>query len=313
MCLYRGVRFLPPLFFPRTRARVALLFYYLSFIIVSVVPSRVLFCFLLFFQRFVCVFSPIRARTCARYHSTTTTTTTTSVAYTYNRRRPPRPPSHHPSVPEAPPQNVTAEAVSPTSILVQWQPPLSDRSNGQIVYYKVMVAENGMSDSEADPYRVENVTSYTLEDLKRWTEYKVWVLAGTSVGDGPSSYPITVRTREDGKHSRARHALIDTHTYIRHTHTRINKTRTLFGRFGGGKAEGIPVVCSSDGYWSIDTRHERRVFVVRRVSAPSQPRYTPTTIARARHPYFDPFRLPVDDPPVPRRTYMRGDDHNTAG
>ncbi|VVC24819.1 Hypothetical protein CINCED_3A017850 [Cinara cedri] len=100
-------------------------------------------------------------------------------------------------VPEAPPQNVTAEAVSPTSILVQWQPPQSDRSSGQIVYYKVMAAESGMSDSEALTHSVENVTTYTLDNLKRWTEYKIWVLAGTSVGDGPSSYPITVRTRED--------------------------------------------------------------------------------------------------------------------
>lgn len=103
-------------------------------------------------------------------------------------------------MPEAPPQNVTAEAVSPTSILVQWQPPRSDRSSGQIVYYKIMATESGMSDSEATTHTMENVTSYTLEDLKRWTEYKIWVLAGTSVGDGPPSYPITVRTREDGKH-----------------------------------------------------------------------------------------------------------------
>lgn len=104
------------------------------------------------------------------------------------------------AVPEAPPENVTAEALSPTSISVQWQPPTSDRSNGLIIYYKIMCTEIGMSDSDAEPYRVENVTSHVLENLKRWTEYKIWVLAGTSVGDGPSSYPITVRTREDGKH-----------------------------------------------------------------------------------------------------------------
>ncbi|XP_050443629.1 tyrosine-protein phosphatase Lar isoform X3 [Adelges cooleyi] len=100
-------------------------------------------------------------------------------------------------VPGAPPQNVTAEAISPTSITVQWQPPPSDRSNGHIVYYKIMAIEAGMSDSDATQYRVENSTTYTLDDLKRWTEYRIWVLAGTSVGDGPSSYPITVRTHED--------------------------------------------------------------------------------------------------------------------
>jgi len=141
------------------------------------------------------------------------------------------------TVPEAPPQNVTAEAVSPTSILVQWQPPMSDRSNGQIIYYKVMVAESGMSDSEAEPYRVENVTAYTLEGLRRWTEYKIWVLAGTSVGDGPSSFPLTVRTREDGKHiltPKTQQSLyitsIFTHTHT-HTHTLTHKyklTRPIY-------------------------------------------------------------------------------------
>lgn len=43
-----------------------------------------------------------------------------------------------------------------------------------------------------------NRTSFILDELKRWTEYRIWVLAGTSVGDGPPSYPITVRTHEDG-------------------------------------------------------------------------------------------------------------------
>lgn len=128
---------------------------------------------------------------------------------------------HTVTVPEAPPQNVTAEAVSPTSIQVQWQPPMSDRSNGQIIYYKVMAAESGMSDSEADSFRVENVTAYTLEGLRRWTEYKIWVLAGTSVGDGPSSFPLTVRTREDGKHiltPNTQQSLYNLHLYT-HTHT----------------------------------------------------------------------------------------------
>jgi receptor-type tyrosine-protein phosphatase F len=42
-----------------------------------------------------------------------------------------------------------------------------------------------------------NATRFVLDELKRWTTYRIWVLAGTSVGDGPSSFPITVRTHED--------------------------------------------------------------------------------------------------------------------
>lgn len=100
-------------------------------------------------------------------------------------------------VPGAPPRNVTAEAVGPTSILVKWEPPAIERSNGRIVYYKLQVVEAGRSDSEASIITLNN-TTHLLDELKRWTDYKIWVLAGTSVGDGPPSYPITVRTHEDG-------------------------------------------------------------------------------------------------------------------
>lgn len=88
-------------------------------------------------------------------------------------------------------------AEGPTSIRVSWEPPPADRSNGRIVYYKLQVVEAGRSDSEA-VVTVLNGTSFLLDELKRWTEYRIWVLAGTSVGDGPPSYPITVRTHEDG-------------------------------------------------------------------------------------------------------------------
>ncbi|XP_049808964.1 tyrosine-protein phosphatase Lar [Schistocerca nitens] len=100
-------------------------------------------------------------------------------------------------VPGAPPQNVRGEAVGPTSIRVTWDPPPADRSNGRIVYYKLQAVEAGRSDSEAHVITLQDNTSFTLDELKRWTEYRIWVLAGTSVGDGPSSYPITVRTHED--------------------------------------------------------------------------------------------------------------------
>lgn len=101
------------------------------------------------------------------------------------------------TVPGAPPRNVTGQAISPTSILVTWEPPPADRSNGRIVYYKLQVVESGRSDSEAKVIRL-NDTRFVLDELKKWTEYRIWVLAGTSVGDGPPSYPISVRTHEDG-------------------------------------------------------------------------------------------------------------------
>lgn len=100
-------------------------------------------------------------------------------------------------VPGAPPRNISAYATSPTTVEVSWLPPPSDRANGKIVYYKLFFVEAGRSDSEADAVKL-NKTSFLLDELKRWTEYKIWVLAGTSVGDGPRSYPITTKTHEDG-------------------------------------------------------------------------------------------------------------------
>lgn len=57
--------------------------------------------------------------------------------------------------------------------------------------------EADRSDSEATINKL-NATMFELDELKRWTTYRIWVLAGTSVGDGPASYPITVQTHEDG-------------------------------------------------------------------------------------------------------------------
>ncbi|XP_057663136.1 tyrosine-protein phosphatase Lar isoform X3 [Diorhabda carinulata] len=99
-------------------------------------------------------------------------------------------------VPGAPPTNVIGEAVSPTAIKVTWDPPPANRTNGNIIYYKLQFVESDRSDSEANVIKF-NGTTFVLDELKRWTTYRIWVLAGTSVGDGPSSYPITVRTHED--------------------------------------------------------------------------------------------------------------------
>lgn len=99
-------------------------------------------------------------------------------------------------VPGAPPRNITAEATSPTTIAISWSPPV-ERSNGRIIYYKVFFVESGRLENEASVSTLNN-TSIILDELKRWTEYKIWVLAGTSVGDGPRSHPILVKTHEDG-------------------------------------------------------------------------------------------------------------------
>lgn len=101
------------------------------------------------------------------------------------------------TVPGAPPRNVTGRAISTTAIEVSWEPPPMESANGRIAYYKLQVVETGRSDSEARVIKLSD-TKFILDELKKWTAYRIWVVAGTSVGDGPPSYPITVRTYEDG-------------------------------------------------------------------------------------------------------------------
>ncbi|CAH1716486.1 unnamed protein product [Chironomus riparius] len=100
-------------------------------------------------------------------------------------------------VPGAPPQNITATATSSSKIKVSWQPPPQDRANGRIMYYKLFFVEEGRLDTDADSIKLWNVTEFELDEMKKWTEYKIWILAGTSVGDGPRSIPIKCRTHED--------------------------------------------------------------------------------------------------------------------
>ena len=104
-------------------------------------------------------------------------------------------------VPGAPPQSVSAFAESSTSLRVVWKPPPDNKQNGIIIYYKIFYVPSSRSDSEATVVEIKSPSSteFVLDDLLKWTDYRVWMLAGTSVGDGPKSSPIVGRTDEDGE------------------------------------------------------------------------------------------------------------------
>ncbi|KAM9770293.1 protein sidekick-1-like isoform 2-T2 [Menidia menidia] len=102
------------------------------------------------------------------------------------------------SVPSGSPMNVTAEAVSSSRILLTWSAPAPAQRNGRILGYKVLYNEK---DSEGPPSvqvtEGEGNLSLLLRDLKKYTVYKLEVLAYTRMGDGPTSSPILLRTKED--------------------------------------------------------------------------------------------------------------------
>ncbi|KTG32005.1 hypothetical protein cypCar_00017108, partial [Cyprinus carpio] len=101
--------------------------------------------------------------------------------------------------PSGAPENVSAEAVSSTSILVTWGSVPEHQKNGHILGYKVLYKEK---DSERAP-QVQLVNGnqthlLLLKNLSKFVLYEVQVLAFTRVGDGPPSLPPTAeRTKDD--------------------------------------------------------------------------------------------------------------------
>ena len=106
-----------------------------------------------------------------------------------------------PLVPGAPPTGVTAYPESSSSLRIVWEPPPENKQNGVIAYYKIFYVSKARSDSEATVIKIDNPTAreFVIDELLKWTNYRIWMLAGTSVGDGPKSSPIDVKTDEDGR------------------------------------------------------------------------------------------------------------------
>ena len=104
------------------------------------------------------------------------------------------------TAPGAPPSDTRANAEDSESIRVEWKPPPVDKQHGDITYYKLMIVNNSRPDSDASVITISdpNQFEYLITNLKKWTEYRVWMLAGTVIGDGVKSDALLVRTDEDG-------------------------------------------------------------------------------------------------------------------
>lgn len=107
------------------------------------------------------------------------------------------------AVPSEAPRDLTAIAISPTSIITAWQLPVEDSRNGIIRGFKLFYKQNGFIDSSTT-FLLENpsIQSKTVAGLDESTEYEFQVLAYTSVGDGPKGPVVVARTKgrkEDGK------------------------------------------------------------------------------------------------------------------
>ncbi|XP_042293990.1 protein sidekick-1 isoform X4 [Sceloporus undulatus] len=103
------------------------------------------------------------------------------------------------SVPSAPPENVSAEAVSSTQILLTWAAVPEPEQNGLILGYKILFkTKDAESKLNSQVVRGNHTLSVLLAGLRKYVLYEIQVLAFTRIGDGvPSSPPVIERTKDD--------------------------------------------------------------------------------------------------------------------
>lgn len=100
------------------------------------------------------------------------------------------------SAPAAPPRGVMATVLSSTSIRVQWTQLLEVERNGIITNYEVRYRYNSLTPLTILTAGTELETMLNM--LEEAEIYSIDVLAYTSVGPGPYSDPIQLRTEEAG-------------------------------------------------------------------------------------------------------------------
>ncbi|KAG8440231.1 hypothetical protein GDO86_006130 [Hymenochirus boettgeri] len=91
-----------------------------------------------------------------------------------------------------PAPNFRASTLSPTSVSVSWETPLS--GNGEIQNYKLYYMEKG-AENEQD-VDVSGL-SYTVSGLKKYIEYSFRIVAFNKHGAGVSTQDVIVRTQSD--------------------------------------------------------------------------------------------------------------------
>ena len=114
---------------------------------------------------------------------------------------------------------MTAEVLSSTEILVQWDDvPLGDR-NGEIINYEVMYTPHtefgGQISTETEI--VVNMTT-VLVGLEEYVTYNISVRAINSAGGGPYSDIVQAVTLQEGKHGDV-HSFYFFHLLLAFLHT----------------------------------------------------------------------------------------------
>ncbi|XP_073693738.1 LOW QUALITY PROTEIN: receptor-type tyrosine-protein phosphatase delta-like [Garra rufa] len=179
--------------------------------------------------------------------------------------------------PSAPPQEVKCTSPSSTSILVSWKPPPVELQNGIMTKYTVQYAA-----TEGDDTSLQQVSDippekyhYLLENLEKWTEYRVTVSAHTEAGEGPESLPQLIRTEEDVPSGPPRKVEVEAvnSTSVKvlwrspvpsRQHGQIRGYQVHYVRMVNGEPVGHPVIKDiliDDAQWEYDDSAEHELVL----------------------------------------------------
>ncbi|XP_075065536.1 receptor-type tyrosine-protein phosphatase delta isoform X4 [Mixophyes fleayi] len=181
------------------------------------------------------------------------------------------------SKPSAHPQDIRCNSQSSTSILVSWLPPPEDKQNGVITAYAIRYNEVDGDDNK--PHEIMGISSdtrqYLLEQLEKWTQYHISMVAYTDVGPGPESPSILVRTDEDVPSGPPRkvevEALSSTSVKVfwrspvsNKQHGQIRGYQVHYVKMENGEPKGPPMlkdVMLSDAQWEYDDTAEHEMII----------------------------------------------------
>lgn len=100
--------------------------------------------------------------------------------------------------PSSPPLKVQARMLSASTMLIQWKEP--EEPNGQIRGYRVYyTTESKLTLNMWNKHNLDDSHLTTISGLTTGTTYSIQVLAFTSMGDGPPSDIIQVKTQQGGE------------------------------------------------------------------------------------------------------------------
>ncbi|XP_010281062.1 PREDICTED: receptor-type tyrosine-protein phosphatase delta, partial [Phaethon lepturus] len=181
------------------------------------------------------------------------------------------------SKPSAPPQDISCTSPSSTSILVSWKPPPVEKQNGIITEYSIKYI--GIDGEDVKPHEILGISSdstqYLLEQLEKWTEYRISVTAHTDVGPGPESLAVLIRTDEDVPSGPPRKVEVDAvnSTAVKVSwrspvpskqHGQIRGYQVHYVRMENGEPKGQPMlkdIMLADAQWEYDDTTEHEMII----------------------------------------------------